>query len=212
MLYPFNYTISRGDESTVFQLKQPEVDTSVSIKLFHWKKNWTIVLVWSNNKTHNHFLYYISHPRVNYPFSCYLIRPIVCLLSRQSTLKYTETKRFDFRIKIQTTIFQTALPFYKRIFWIKLLAHENNGCPTATISRHATMWIKTDLTHCRRDKMAAIFQTTISNTFSWIQIYKFRLIFHWNLFPGVQSIIFQHCSDIGLAPARRQDIIWTNDG
>ena len=49
------------------------------------------------------------------------------------------------------------------------------------------------LTHWGRDKMAAIFQTTFSNAFSWMKMYKFRLRFHWNFFPRVQIIIFHHC-------------------
>ena len=47
------------------------------------------------------------------------------------------------------------------------------------------------LTHWGRDKMAAIFQTTFSNGFSWMKIYEFRLTFHWSLFLGVQLTIFQ---------------------
>ena len=47
------------------------------------------------------------------------------------------------------------------------------------------------LTHWGRDKMTAIFQTTFSNAFSWIIIFEFRLIFHWNLFPRVQLTISQ---------------------
>ena len=35
------------------------------------------------------------------------------------------------------------------------------------------------LTHWGRDKVAAIFQTTFSNAFSWMKIYKFLLRFHW---------------------------------
>ena len=42
------------------------------------------------------------------------------------------------------------------------------------------------LTHWVRDKMAAIFQTTFSHAFSWMKMYKFRLRFHWSLFPRVQ--------------------------
>ena len=41
------------------------------------------------------------------------------------------------------------------------------------------------LTHWNRDKMDAIFQTTFSNAFSWMKMYKFRLRFHWILFPKV---------------------------
>ena len=43
-----------------------------------------------------------------------------------------------------------------------------------------------------RDKMAAIFQTTFSNRFSWMKMYEFRLKFHWSLSLGVQLTIFQH--------------------
>ena len=48
------------------------------------------------------------------------------------------------------------------------------------------------LKHWGRDKMAAIFQTTFSNRFSWMKMYDFRLTFHWSLFLGVQLTIFQH--------------------
>ena len=48
------------------------------------------------------------------------------------------------------------------------------------------------LTHWGWDKMAAIFQTTFSNAFSWMNIYQFRLKLHWSLFPRVQLTIFQH--------------------
>ena len=48
------------------------------------------------------------------------------------------------------------------------------------------------LSHWGRDKMAAIFQTTFWNGFSWMKMYKFRLKFHWNLFLWVQLTIFQH--------------------
>ena len=43
------------------------------------------------------------------------------------------------------------------------------------------------LTHCGRDKMAAICKTTFSSTFSWAKIYKF----HRSLFTRVQLTIFQ---------------------
>ena len=38
-------------------------------------------------------------------------------------------------------------------------------------------WLRC-LTHRGRDKMAAIFQKTFSNAFSWMKMYKFRLRFH----------------------------------
>ena len=48
------------------------------------------------------------------------------------------------------------------------------------------------LTHWGRDKTAAIFQTIFSNAFSWMKMYKFRLRFHWSLFPMAHLTIFQH--------------------
>ena len=68
------------------------------------------------------------------------------------------------------------------------------------------------LTHWNQDKMAAIFQTTFSNSFSWMKIFKFQLKFHWNLFLRVQLKYSSIGSDEGLALTRRQAIIWNNDG
>ena len=42
------------------------------------------------------------------------------------------------------------------------------------------------------DKMAAIFQKTFSNTFSWMKIYEFQLRFHWSLFLRVKLTLFKH--------------------
>ena len=77
---------------------------------------------------------------------------------------------------------------------------------------YISSWLLHTLTHWGRDKMDAIFQMTFSNAFSWMKMVEFRLTFHWSLFPRVKSTMFQHGSDNGLAPARRQAIIWTNDG
>ena len=57
---------------------------------------------------------------------------------------------------------------------------------------HEFSLIATNLTHWGRDRMAAIFQTTVSNGFSWMKMYEFRLKLHWSLFPRVQLTIFQH--------------------
>ena len=48
-----------------------------------------------------------------------------------------------------------------------------------------------ELTHWGRDKMAAIFQTMFSNSFSWMKMYEFRLRFHRSLFQRVQVTIYQ---------------------
>ena len=52
------------------------------------------------------------------------------------------------------------------------------------LSNHSTHW--------GWDKMASIFQTALSIAFSWMKMFKFRLRFHWSLFPRVQLTIFQH--------------------
>ena len=48
------------------------------------------------------------------------------------------------------------------------------------------------LTHWGQGNMAVILQTTFSNAFPSIKMYKFRLRFYSNLFPRVQLTIFQH--------------------
>ena len=48
---------------------------------------------------------------------------------------------------------------------------------------------KNSLSYWGRDKMAANFLTTFSNAFPWMEIYQFRLRFHWSLFPRVQLTI-----------------------
>ena len=46
------------------------------------------------------------------------------------------------------------------------------------------------LTHWGRDKMAAVWQTTLSNTY-WMKMLQFWLRFHWSLFLKVQLTIIQ---------------------
>ena len=48
------------------------------------------------------------------------------------------------------------------------------------------------LTHWGRDKMAAIFQTTVSNSFSWMKTHEIWLKFDWSLFLMVRLTISQH--------------------
>ena len=60
--------------------------------------------------------------------------------------------------------------------------------------------------------MVAVPQTTFSDAFSWIKMYTFGLKFHRSLFLKDQLKYSGTGSGNGLAPIRRQDIIWTNDG
>ena len=64
-------------------------------------------------------------------------------------------------------------------FRVTILPHPNKQA----------LWV---LTHWGRDTMAAISQTTLSNPFSLMKIYKFSLRFHCSLFPRVQLSIFRH--------------------
>ena len=43
-----------------------------------------------------------------------------------------------------------------------------------------------------RDNMAAISQTTLSNTLSWMKSFEFWIKLHWSMFLRVQLTIFQH--------------------
>ena len=110
--------------------------------------------------------------------------------------------------------------FVRLVYWMSLTwnytALQNFGI-TWEHSRHARVsvpslgYLLPMLTHWGRDKMDAISQTTCSIAFPWMKIFEFRLKFHWSLFLRVQLTI-NIVSDNGLAPPRRQAIIWTNEG
>ena len=89
----------------------------------------------------------------------------------------------------------TAISFY-------IQSHNNNKVTTSKLlsvsfdfislhprSNRCVCFISTNW---GRYKLAAIYHTTFSNAFSWLKMYKFRLRFHWNLFPRVQLTLFQH--------------------
>ena len=54
------------------------------------------------------------------------------------------------------------------------------------------LFISVYSTHRGRENLAAIFQTTFSNAFSWLKIFKFWLIFHWILFLRDKLTRSQH--------------------
>ena len=60
--------------------------------------------------------------------------------------------------------------------------------------------------------MAAIFQMTFSNAFSWMKMYEFPLRFTEFYSSGFDEQYSSIVSDNGLAPFRRQAIIWNDDG
>ena len=68
------------------------------------------------------------------------------------------------------------------------------------------------LTHWGRDKTTSMFQTTFSNGNFFVEMLKFRLRFSLNFVPKGPNKYSSTDSDNGLAPTRRQAIIWSNDG
>ena len=62
------------------------------------------------------------------------------------------------------------------------------------------------------DKMAAIFQATFSNVFSWMKMLEFRLKFHWSLFASVQLTIFRNWFRYWLGGEQGTNMIWNKGG
>ena len=62
------------------------------------------------------------------------------------------------------------------------------------ISSHTDIWylLHARINTLRPRQMDAISQTTFSNAFSWMKMFKFQLKFHWSLFLRFQLTIFQH--------------------
>ena len=88
---------------------------------------------------------------------------------------------------MQTYIPKQLVKEYKGTEWNRIQQIER--VKTTLMDKDNTM---IRLTHWGRDKMASMFQTTFSSTFSWMRMYEFWLRFHWSLFPMVQLTIFQH--------------------
>ena len=70
--------------------------------------------------------------------------------------------------------------------------------------------------HCNltlrgRDKMAAILLMIFSNAFSGMNMFEFRIKFHWSLFVTVQITLGYHWFREWLG-TERQAIIWGNGG
>ena len=68
--------------------------------------------------------------------------------------------------------------------WFRIESRETNCLPLAWLGFEPRSLMSPFSGRLNaRDKMAAIFQKTISNTFSWMIMYKFRLKFDWGLVP-----------------------------
>ena len=86
-------------------------------------------------------------------------------------------------------------------FFICFLPNINCSCgnslPSEGVFWEFKAWHMSCLCYCCMshwgwDKMAAIYQTTFSNAFFLMKIYKFRLRFHWSLFPKAQLTMSRH--------------------
>ena len=102
-------------------------------------------------------------------------------LSKALQLSCTKPSRYSFSVNVFEN--QICKILFDRLQW---------GLAYSDIS----------ITAIVRDRMAAIFQTTFSNTFPWMKMYKFRLRLHWSLYERVQSTIFQNWFRWWLGPTR----------
>ena len=93
----------------------------------------------------------------------------------------------DFPIALAATNVQSAMCIY---VWLTRQARYGACCPVGHSVEYRPDSLS--LTHRGRDKMATISQTTFSNAFSWMKLYKFWLRFYWILFEMVQLTIFQY--------------------
>ena len=127
--------------------------------------------------------------------------PLMTLCLSTTVIHKKTCMVIDIANKISTLVVTLSLTDW---LWMAIL---QSACPHLTHSLSVqsplelpqlVMWNM--LTHWGQEKMAANFLTIFSNAFSRMKIYKFRLKFHWKLFPRVQLTIFQHCFRLWLCP------------
>ena len=102
-------------------------------------------------------------------------------------------------IRINNYFFQTDM-FWTETFleWTNILLDE------LTFAVWYSVWHIRLRQYCRHFPLA--------NAFSWMEVYKFRIKLYWRLSLWVNWQKYSIGSDNGLAPSRRQAIIWTNGG
>ena len=89
--------------------------------------------------------------------------------------------------------FSRWVSYMPTLLWTTLVGNVNmdhNGLIKIRILNMSRQMVLASVpsTHWSREKMAAIFETTFSNAFSWMKMYKFRLRSHLSLFPRVHFI------------------------
>ena len=105
-------------------------------------------------------------------------------------------KRVDIVIRFRYTYFiyrsASLANYLSAVYkWCPCLLHMGSD-NSLTVLLIGYIPLQIDVTHYDWGKVAAVFQTTFWNGFSWIKMHQLRLIFHWSLFPRVQLTIFQH--------------------
>ena len=142
-------------------------------------------------------------------FMCILVNGIFLDSGQNSDFCLPMNPPNAYKIRLDSVSFRKRFLYHRRFFksfpltngqWYSALMFPLFTAWTScwTNNRVETPWPLRDVTvmlalkYWGRDKMAAIFQTTFSNGFSWMKMYGFRLTFHWSLFLGVQFTIFQH--------------------
>ena len=106
--------------------------------------------------------------------------------------KYPIRKRFNnmnTRKKIDLKKTVCTFPGTHCVYWWPWASSPNHVLRALTMPLPAT---GNKLTHWSRDKMAAISQTTLPHSFSWMKMLEFRFKFHWSLFLRVRLTTFQH--------------------
>ena len=93
----------------------------------------------------------------------------------------------------EASIWDAIAPIMTSLYWTILTPSSQSPITTA-IWRCRKNFSRFHLRskHWVRYKMAAFSQTTYSHEFSWMEIYEFRLTFHWHLFLKVKSTMFEH--------------------
>ena len=109
-------------------------------------------------------------------------------LFNQWQYNYVHAMQFDIWNSSSLLQYWDHLSMYRRMPIIKKIKSWN--CLISKLGIPVSG--KTASTHWGWDKMATIFQTTFSNTFSLMKIVVFWWKFNWNLFPRVQLTIFEY--------------------
>ena len=129
------------------------------------------------------------HFRISWCVGCYFVMVIASWHHGWHHVLF-QTKVSNFRLNSASTVASHDMEIVNTVSWVSNGPYYRLELPNHGINPHILMG--SGLNTLRARKMAAIFQTTFSNVFSRIKIFKLQLEFHWSLFLRVQLTIFQH--------------------